>query len=149
MSLGLTIQPELEELIQNISRRMMYSGRPMPKSVMEQFEIIETDSSAGILVPYWLPVFERGRGPRKSNQDHGLVYIIYDWMQRHNLFRSVTAKGKFNEAKSLTWYINKYGNKHFRSRAFIDIYTTERQKTIQKIDQKYGTFIGQITKEIL
>ena len=149
MSISLTIRPELEELIRNISQRMTYSGRKMPESVTRQFEIVESPESSGILVPYWLPVFEHGRGPRKNNKDHGLVYIIYDWMRRHNKFRSVTEKGKFNEARSLTWYINKYGNKQFRGKTFVDIYTAERQKTIQKIDEKYSISIGQITSEIL
>lgn len=149
MSLTVSIVPELEELIRNIAQRNMYSGNKMSQSIMDKFVIEETDHSAGILVPYWLPVVERGRGPRKSNKDHGLVNIIYAWMQRHNLFKTVTEAGKRNEAKSLTWYINKYGNKQFRSRAYIDIYTTERQKTIEKINQKYGIFIGKITTEIL
>jgi len=149
MSLALTIRPELEELIRNISQRNTYYGNKISDSIMRQFLIEETKTSSGILVPFWLPVVERGRGPRRNTKDHGLVKKIYAWMQRRNLFRAVTEKGKWAEARSITWYINKYGNKQFRSKVFIDVYRTERQKTIEKINQKYGIFIGRITTEIL
>jgi len=147
--IGIELKPELEELIRNISQKNMYSGNKIPESIMRQFEIETTDTSAGILVPYWLSVLEHGRGKRRSNKDSGLVNKIYAWMQKRNMFRSVTAKGKMNEAKFLTWYINKYGNKQFRSKVFVDIYTAERKKTIEKIDKKFSLAIGKITMEVI
>lgn len=143
------LKPELEELIRNISQKNLYYGNRIPESIMKQFEIEETERSAGILVPFWLPVTERGRGPRKNTKDHGLVFKIYDWMRRRNMFRAVTEAGKMREAKFVTWYINKYGNKQFRNKVFVDVYTTERQKTMEKIYAKYSIFIGKITTEIL
>jgi len=147
--IGIELKPELEELIRNISQKNMYSGNKIPESIMRQFEIETTDTSAGILVPYWLSVLEHGRGKRRSNKDSGLVNKIYAWMQKRNMFRSVTDKGKMNEAKFLTWYINKYGNKQFRSKVFVDIYTAERKKTIEKINQKFSLAIGKITMEVI
>ena len=149
MSLSIELRPELEELIANISRKNMAYGNKMPDSIMKQFEIEETENSAGILVPFWLPVVERGRGKRKSNKSTGLWKRIYAWMQKRNMFRSGTQKGKINEAKSVTWYINKYGNKQFRDKVFVDIYTTETERTIEKINNKYSLAIGKITSEIL
>ena len=147
--IGIELKPELEELIRNISQKNMYSGNKIPESIMRQFEVETTDTSAGILVPYWLSVLEHGRGKRRSNKDSGLVNKIYAWMQKRNMFRSVTAKGKINEAKFLTWYINKYGNKQFRSKVFVDIYTAERKKTIEKINKKFSLAIGKITMEVI
>ena len=147
--IGIELKPELEELIRNISQKNMYSGNKIPESIMRQFEIETTDTSAGILVPYWLSVLEHGRGKRRSNKDSGLVNKIYAWMQKRNMFRSVTAKGKMNEARFLTWYINKYGNKQFRSKVFVDIYTAERKKTIEKIDKKFSLAIGKITMQVI
>ena len=147
--IGIELKPELEELIRNISQKNMYSGNKISESIMRQFEVETTDTSAGIFVPYWLPVLEHGRGKRRSNKDSGLVNKIYSWMQKHNMFRSVTAKGKMNEAKFLTWYINKYGNKQFRSKVFVDIYTAERKKTIEKINQKFSLAIGKITMQVI
>jgi hypothetical protein len=143
------ITPELKELITNIGNRTGYNGQKIPESIMKMFEIENTDKNAGILVPYWLGVLQKGRGPRKSNKDYGLVKIIFLWMQKHNLFRSKIPAGQLNEAKSVTWYINKYGNKHFRSKAFIDVYKTEREKTIKKIDEKYGKAISKITMDVI
>jgi hypothetical protein len=143
------LKPEMAELIQNISQKNMYSGNKIPKSIMDMFTIVEDDFHCGILVPYWLSVLQEGRGPRKSTKDYGLAKIIYRWMEKHNMFKSQTPKGKINEAKSLTWYIDKYGNKHFRSKTFIDIYKTERQKTIEKIDKKFSETISKITMEVI
>ena len=143
------LNPELEELIKNISEKNMYSGNKIPSSIMDMFEIEENDFHIGILVPYWLTVLERGRGPRKSNKDTGLVKKIYRWMESRNMFRSGTAKGKMNEARFMTLYINKYGNKQFRSNVFIDIYKTEREKTIKKIDEKFSLAISKITMEVI
>lgn len=147
--IGLDLKPELQELIDNIAKRNMYSGNKISDSIMRMFEIEVRNDGAGILVPYWLGVLERGRGPRKSTKSSGLFKIIYRWMEKRNMFRSRTAKGKLNEAKGMTWYINKYGNQQFRNKVFIDIYQSERKKTIEKIDKKFDLLIGKITMEVI
>ncbi|HUX57059.1 MAG TPA: hypothetical protein VMV77_08800 [Bacteroidales bacterium] len=147
--IGQEIKPELEELIENISKRNGYYGNKISPSIMRMFEVEVRDDGAGILVPYWLGVLQKGRGPRRSNKDSGLVKIIYRWMQKRNMFRSATAKGKMNEAKGMTWYINKYGNAHFKSKVFVDVFDTERKKTIKKIDDKFGILIGKITMDVI
>jgi len=147
--IGIDLKPELEEMIKLISQKNMYSGNKIPDSIMKMFEIEITELHDGILVPYWLGVLERGRGPRKSNVDTGLYKKIYKWMGKHNLFKSSDATARLREAKSMTWYINKYGNRQFRSKTFIDIYTTVRKQTIEKIDKKFGDKIGKITMEVI
>jgi len=143
------LNTELQQFIDNISKRNMYSGNKIPESIMKQFVIVEDDYHIGIEVPYWLSVLERGRGPRRSTKDHGLWKKIYNWMERKNMFRSGTEKGKINEAKGLTWYINKHGNEQFRKKVYIDIYNSERRILIEKIDQRFNFFIGKITMDIL
>lgn len=147
--IGIDLKPELQELVDNIARKNMYSGNKIPDSIMKMFVVEIKELNDGILVPFWLSVLQKGRGPRKSNVDHNLWKKIYRWMEKRNMFRSDTAKGKISEAKSVTWYINKYGNKHFRSKTFIDIYEQERKKTIEKIEKKFGTQISKITMDIL
>lgn len=142
-------RPILEDMLKGISQRSMYSGNKIPDSVMRKFEIEITASNAGILVPFWIPVLQKGRGPRKSKKDHGLVHIIYKWMQKRNMFRSTTEKGKFNEARFMTWYINKYGNQHFRSGVFVDIYESERKKAIDKIEKESSFLLNKVTMEVL
>jgi hypothetical protein len=143
------LNTELQQFIDNIGKRNMYSGNKIPESIMKQFAIVEDDYHIGIEVPYWLSVLERGRGPRRSTKDHGLWKKIYNWMQRKNMFRSGTEKGKINEAKGLTWYINKHGNEQFRKKVYIDIYNSERRMLIEKIDQRFNFFIGKITMDVL
>jgi len=147
--IGIDLKPELEEMIKLISQRNMYSGNKIPDSIMKMFKIEITELHDGILVPYWLGVLERGRGPRKSNVDTGLYKKIYRWMEKHNLFKSSDATARLREAKFMTLYINKYGNKQFRSKTFVDIYTTVRKQTIEKIDKKFGEVIGKITYDVL
>jgi len=147
--IGIDLKPELEEMIKQISQRNMYSGNKIPDSIMKMFEIEITDLHDGILVPYWLGVLEHGRGPRKSNVDTGLYKKIYKWMGKHNLFKSSDAKARLREARFMTLYINKYGNKQFRNKTFVDIYTTVRKQTIEKIDKKFGEVIGKITYDVI
>jgi len=147
--IDIDLKPELQELIDNIAKKNMYSGNKISDSIMKMFEIEVRDDGAGILVPFWISVLQKGRGPRKSTKNYNLWKIIYKWMQRRNMFKSGTAKGKINEAKFVTWYINKYGNKQFRSKTFVDIYETERKKTIEKIDKKFSLIISKITMEVI
>jgi len=149
MSFIESIRPELEELIRNISQKNMFYGNKIPDSIMRQFEIEAKETSIGILVPYWLSVLEHGRGKRKSSKESGLANKIYEWMRSRNMFRSTTEKGKRNEARFITWYINKYGNKQFRTKVYVDVYTTERKKAIEKIDKKFALEISKITTEVI
>ena len=143
------LKPEMAELIKNISQKNMYSGNKISESIMRMFTIEETDFNCGIIVPYWMGVLERGRGPRKSNTDTGLWKRIYHWMEKRSMFKSGTDKGKIREAKYVTYYINKYGNKQFRNKVFVDIYTEERKKTIEKINEKFSKEIHKITMEVI
>jgi hypothetical protein len=143
------LKPEMEALIKSIGSRNMYSGNKIPASVLALFEVEEGKDNTGVLVPFWISVLQKGRGPRKSNKDTGLVKKIYAWMGRHNMFKSTDPKAKMNEARFLTWYINKYGNQHFRSKVFIDIYESARKSTIAKIDQKFSIEIGKITMNVI
>lgn len=147
--IGIDLKSELEEMIKLISQKNSYSGNKISDSIMKMFTVEITDLHDGILVPYWLGVLERGRGPRKSNKDHGLYKKIYRWMEKHNMFNSTTTEGKLREAKSMTWYINKYGNQQFRNKTFVDVYTTVRKNTIEKINKKFEDKIGKIIMEVI
>lgn len=143
------VKPELQELINNIAQRNGYYGNKIPASIMNMFELIESDYNCGILVPYWIPVLQKGRGARRGTKDSGLVKVIYKWMERRGMFRSNTPKGKQNEARFMTLYINKHGNQHFRSKVFVDVYDSERKKTIEKVDKKFSIQIGKVTMEVI
>jgi hypothetical protein len=147
--IGIDLKPELEEMIKLIGQRNSYSGNKISDSIMKMFTVEITELHDGILVPYWLGVLERGRGPRKSTTDSGLYKKIYRWMEKRNMFKSFTAKGKLAEAKQMTWYINKYGNQQFRNKTFVDVYTTVRKETIEKINKKFGFAINKITMDVI
>ena len=143
------LRPELENMIKEISTKNTYSGNKISDSIMKMFEVEIKELNAGVLVPFWLGVLQRGRGPRRSTTDHKLYLKIYKWMEKRGMFRSKTPQGKINEAKSMTWYINKYGNQQFRNKTFIDIYESVRKKTIENINTKFSNQINKITYDIL
>jgi hypothetical protein len=147
--IGIDLKPELTEMVRLISQKNSYYGNKIASSIMAMFEVEITELHDGILVPHWLGVLERGRGPRKSNTDHGLYLKIYKWMQKRNMFKSTKPESRIREAKSLTWYLNKHGNKHFRSKVFIDVYESVRKQTIESINKKFGDKISKITMDIL
>ena len=122
--------------------------KAMPASVAKLIEVEIRNNGAGVLAPLWLPVLERGRAPRKNSADHKLYTKIYDWMTKRNMFKSKTEKGRINEAKSLTWFINKYGTKMYRDGVFKDIYSRETEKAIENIDKAIQLEAYKITREI-
>ena len=149
MSVGKTIRPYLEELVKAIGQKNNFYGNRISPSIMAKFVVEERLDGAGILVPYWISVLQKGRGPRRSNKSSGLSKIIYKWMQKNSMFRSTTNKGKLAEARFMTMYINKYGNKQFQNKVFIDIYETERKKTIAKIDKEISTVLNKVTMDVI
>ena len=144
------IRPELEQLKNTIAGATTYGGGKVSGSIVRLLVVESRETGGGgILAPYWLSVLQRGRGPRRSNVDHGLWKRIYAWMERKNLFHAKTPEGKVSEAKGMTWYINKYGNQQFRSKTFIDVYETARRTCAEQVTQKYGNEVARITNDIL
>ena len=145
------LKPELEKLIKNIAARNGYYGNKIPDSIMKMFEVEETEMNTGVLVPYWLGVLEHGRGPRKTTTDHKLYLKIKKWMAKRGMLKGKTDEARTNEAKRMTWYINHYGNKQFNkgNPIFVDVFTTERKRTIEEINKKFEFQIGKITMEVL
>ena len=149
MTVGEQIAPFLNELTAAISRKNTFYGNRISPTIMGMFQTETRQDGAGLLVPYWVGVTQRGRGPRRSTKDSGLRKTIYKWMEKHGLFKSNTAQGKVNEARFMAMYINKYGNKQFRTKRYIDIYDTERKITIKKIDNQFNLMIGKITEDVI
>lgn len=148
---GIDLKPELEEMVKLISQRNSYSGNKISDSIMKMFEVEITELHDGILVPYWLGVLERGRGPwRGQNVGNPLLRVrIYNWIIKHNLFSDKNDKEKKGLAFVIARKINKEGNKQFRTHTFVDVYTSVRKQTIEKINKKFSDKISQITYDIL
>lgn len=140
------IPKEVERLLKKYAEDIRSA---MPDSVSKLIVEEYRDNGAGVLAPFWLPVLEKGRGPRKSSTDAGLYLKIYKWMGKKGLFKSKTNRGKMNEAKALTWYINKYGTKLYRDRGFKEVYSRKTREVIDKIGKEYSGAIGRITSDIL
>jgi hypothetical protein len=148
---GIDLKPELEEMIKLIGERNSYSGNKISESIMKMFTVEITELHDGILVPYWLGVLERGRGPwRGSNIGNPLLRVrIYNWIIKHNLFSDKTDKERKGLAFVIARKINKLGNEQFRKGVFVDVYTSVRKATIEKIEKKFSDKISKITMEIL
>lgn len=142
-------------MIDNIAKKNMFYGNKIPDYIMGQFEIVEGRFHCGVLVPFWLSVLQYGRGVRKGRKSSGLWMKIYAWMEKRGMFKRAAGgrfpskKSKINQAKSVTWYINKYGNKQFRDKKFIDIYESERKIFIAEVDKKFSSEISKITMAVI
>jgi hypothetical protein len=148
---GIDLKPELEQMIKSIGQRNSYSGNKISDSIMKMFTVEITDLHDGILVPYWLGVLERGRGPwLGKNIGNPLLRVkIYNWIIKHNLFNDKTDKERKGIAFVIARKINKLGNKQFRSNTFIDVYTSVRAQTIESINKKFSSQISKITMDVL
>ena len=149
--IGIDLKPELEEMVRLIGQKNVYRGHKISDSIIKMFVIEITDLYDGVLVPYWLGVVEHGRGPwLGKNIGNPLLKVrIYNWMQKHNLFKSKTEEGRRGEAFVIARKINKLGNEQFRKHVYIDVYTTVRKETIKKIDKKFGFAINKITMDVI
>ena len=143
------ISKELQDVINVIAATPGYHGRPTSPSIMKLIQIEKRVHGSGIVAPPWLGVLERGRGKRTSTTNSDLWRKMYAWMQKNNLFKSRTERGMINEAKSMTWWINKYGNKQFRSKVFIDVYSSAVDRCVVAVEKKYGDMVAKITSDIL
>lgn len=126
-----------------------FYNKPLSSTLRPLVEVVVTERGAKVEVPFWFPVQQYGRGIRKSNVYQGFDIAIYNWMKKRNMFKSKTTEGQIREAKSVAWYINKYGNKHYRSGRYIDIYDTIVKETTEKVVEMYGNYALKISSEMV
>jgi len=143
------LTPELERFRNAVANASTYHGGRVSPSIMKNVTVEIRKDGGGILAPYWFAVLQQGRGPRRNPTDYGLWKKIYRWMEKRSMFRARTPQGKISEAKGLTWYINKYGNEQFRSKAYVDVYESSRNRCIEEVRLKYGALEHVITNQIL
>lgn len=138
--------PEVRAVIDDYVKAI---GDKLPQSLAVLMHVETANEGFQVVVPYWFPIVEYGRGPRKSNEDSGLVDRIYKWMAARDMFKSNTAKGKMNEAKQLTWYINHYGTSQFRKKIYKDIYETETENVKKVLEQKFRAKLIEVTRGLV
>lgn len=141
-----SIQAEVEQFVNRIKAKLPNS---LADLVIATHDNSLASRKAAVMVPYWFPIVEHGRGPRKSGVSSDLWVKIYRWMEARNMFKSTTNKGKINEALSLTWYINKYGTKQFRERIYKDIYTSETRALQVAVRANALAIVKKITSDLV
>lgn len=141
-----SIQAEVEQFVNRIKAKLPNS---LADLVIATYDNSLASRKATVMVPYWFPIVEHGRGPRKSGVGSDLWVKIYRWMEARNMFKSTTNKGKINEALSLTWYINKYGTKQFREHIYKDIYTSETRALQVAVRAKALAIVKKITSDLV
>ena len=137
---------EIDALIEDYTKAIKAK---LPNSLAAMIHTNSQPNKATVTVPYWFSITEHGRGVRKSSKNYNLDQKIYKWMQERNMFKSQTAKGRINEARGLTWYINKYGTKQFRNKEFRDVYTSETQKLAMEVNQLALTQVKKISSDLV
>lgn len=137
---------EIDALIEDYTKAIKAK---LPNSLAAMIHTNSQPNKATVTVPYWFSITEHGRGVRKSSKNYNLDQKIYKWMQERNMFKSQTAKGRINEARGLTWYINKYGTKQFRNKEFRDVYTSETQKLVMEVNRMALTQVKKITSDLV
>lgn len=144
--LKITEDPEALAVVSDYVKAV---GAKLPQSLADLMVIDVAGETIKVLVPYWFPIVEYGRGPRKSNEDSGLVDKIYKWMAARNMFKSKTEKGKDNEAKRLTWYINHHGTKQFKKHIYKDIYETETEQVKKRLEENFRSKLLEVARGLI
>jgi hypothetical protein len=138
--------PEVRAVIDTYVKAI---GDKIPRSLADLIHVETENDGFQVMVPYWFPIVEYGRGPRKNTEDHKLVERIYKWMAARNMFKSETDKGKQNEARQMTWYINHYGTSQFRKKIYRDIYNTETDLAKRMIEEKFRAKLVEVARGLV
>jgi hypothetical protein len=152
------IKKRCQQLVDDMfNKGKTFSGKPLSKSIKALIAVEGDKNNGRVIVPYWFSVVQNGRGPRKATQTQWTTFqgvqmsafqlAIYNWMEKYSRFESATPKGKINEAKGVAWYINKYGDKHFRAGAYIDIYDTLIKQLVKDIEKEISSVALTITSQ--
>ena len=134
------LKTHLTKLKTQIINSLASDGTVLSKSTQDKMVVYADMFHGYIEVPFWFPVFQDGRAPRKRTENHQLWKKIYKWMEKKNMFVSSNIKKRIIEAKSLTWYINKHGTKLFRKGGGRDIYTSLIPIIIAKIQEESADY---------
>lgn len=128
-----------------------------PGSVQDELKLEEvSDNGFKITGPYWIGVFEKGRGPTRSGAKRGsptLQEQILNWIESKGIKGEAKDGKKAPDSTQLSWaisnYIHKHGNKLYRelnggkTDYFDSVFTDDRIETFMKVyGTKYLTSIG-------
>jgi len=130
----------VERIAKRIKQKKPATGKYM--------SVEKKSTGASIIVPFWFPVFEHGRGRRKSNEpskpqppkpfDTAFEYNLYRWMRSRGMLTG-TAKQQERKVKGMRYLINKNGTELYRKTNNgtnpIDVYKgiiQEETETIKK-----------------
>lgn len=92
-------------------------------STSVQYSVSEDGTKTTLFVygrPFIFTV-ETGRGPRKSTRSYNLASNILEWLETTGKVSGLSQIQKESKAKSLTWFINKFGTKLYRQGGRKDI----------------------------
>jgi hypothetical protein len=156
----LNVKDLLDKLVDDIfAKGKSFYNAPLSLSLKPLVHVEGDKNSGKVIVPRWFPVTQKGRGPRKTTKTTWTNFkgyemstfqlAIYLWLEKKNGFESTTDAGKINEAKGLAWYINKYGNKHYRSGVYIDIYDTLVKELTIEVRKQFMVEAVRITSELV
>ena len=155
----LNVSNILNDLVNDMfAKGKSYHGKPLT-SLRPLVEVQGNSGSGRVLVPFWWSTLQHGRGKRETTKTEWRNFkgykmstmqrAIYRWMQKNGRFTAQSDAGRINEAKSVTWYINKHGNKHFQERRYIDIYDTLVNETVNDMTAKVGQQAVKIASELV
>lgn len=99
----------LINFLEDIKTRIQQNIPSVTGKTAASLEVVVDESSVLLTGAPWLYALEKGRGPRRGEEDWGMWKNIQEWLSAKGLDSSNSS------AKSLTWWINKYGTELYRS----------------------------------
>lgn len=136
-----------------------FYNEPLSRRIRQLVSVEGGEKYGRVYVPYWFPVVQHGRGPRRRTDTTWVMFegvrmskfqmAIYFWMEARGMFESQTSRGKIWEAKGLAWYINRYGTRHFRDGRYIDVYDTLIKELVSEMVREVGRESLRVASEIV
>jgi hypothetical protein len=135
------------ETVNIIADNMRANDQVATGETLESLKYDATDSRLLVTGAPYIMALETGRRPRTSSQEGGLASKLERWIVAKSIPIRRTLE---QDAKSLAWFINKYGTKLFREGGRKDVITpaVSQDRVNGLVKQLNVVFVGETVKSI-
>jgi len=129
------LNDEFAKLEKDIKQRHIQAGQNVTGKTLSSYSYTVNGFHGYLEGAAYVGTLERGRGPAKKVGNNKTEFLdnLKQWIEARGLDYGGSPEGLERLAKFLKWYINKNGNKLFRSGKHEDIFTTPMNDFIERV----------------
>jgi len=132
------LNEEFASLEYEIKQRHIQAGQNVTGHTLSLYSYTVNGFHGYLEGAAYVGTLERGRGPAKGGNSNNTDFLdnLKQWIVSRGLDYGDSPEGLERLAKFLKWYINKNGNKLFRSGQTEDIFSTPINDFIERVSTR-------------